>query len=134
MKKILFISLIGLCFVLSACSRQLTSNTLYLDAIKYIDSNITTIINASFSRTSANGHWFVDGYGFTSLKDVYVDFEDGHYLYRALLKCDIVENKLNSCKALAIFEKQKQWVVIEGEDTQKNNPIIYKWAKDNFTR
>jgi hypothetical protein len=106
------------------------TNISYQKIIEYINSNITTIINKSFSKKSANGNWFADGYGFTSLNYVYVDFEDGHVLYRALLECNIDQNNVNSCKILAIFENQKQWIVVQGEDTQKNNPIVYKWAKD----
>jgi hypothetical protein len=48
----------------------------YQDIIDYIDKNITEIINTYSKIKPANGKWFVDGYGFTSINNVYVDYED----------------------------------------------------------
>ena len=95
----------------------------------YIDSNITDIITWYSTFKPANGKWFADGYGFTSMNDVYVDYEDWHSLYRGLLHCDNPGNIL-TCTPVAIFEKNEAWIVIQWEDTQKNNPILYQSAKD----
>ncbi|HBB27246.1 TPA: hypothetical protein DCZ36_01965, partial [Candidatus Gracilibacteria bacterium] len=96
--------------------------------IDYVSSNITEIIGAYSTKEATNGKWFADGFGFTSERHMYVDFEDGHFLFRALLEC---ESTPLTCKTLAIFEKQGAgWMVVEGKDSQKNLPIIYKWAKD----
>lgn len=101
----------------------------YQYIIDYVDKNITEIINTYSTIKPANEKWFTDGYWFTSINNLYVDYEDWHYLYRALLECN--KNNKISCKTLAIFEKQKSWwSVIQWEDTQKNNSIIYKSAKD----
>lgn len=108
---------------------KIEDNLTYQNVINYIDINITEIINDFSEKKPVNGKWFVDWYGFTSTSDVYVDFEDGHFLYRALLKCNNAQNTI-SCSALAIFEKNKNWIVVEWEDKVKDNPIIYKWAKD----
>ncbi|MDP2090642.1 MAG: hypothetical protein Q8K30_03500 [Candidatus Gracilibacteria bacterium] len=134
MKKIIKISFIALISViLIGCNNQqnneTTNNITYQDIINYVEINITDIINDFSEKKPVNGKWFADGYGFTSTSDVYVDFEDGHYLYRALLKCNNEKNII-SCKTGAIFEKDKNWKLIEGEDIVKNSPIIYKWAKD----
>jgi|GEM_PF-5884557 len=107
-----------------------TTDVSYQDTIDYVHDNITTIINSYFSTKPANDNWFAVGYGFTSSHHVYVDFEDGHFLYRALLECNSDQNSISSCTTLAILENQKQWVVIQGEDSQKDTPIVYKWAKD----
>lgn len=101
----------------------------YQDIIDYIDKNITEIINNYSKIKPTNWKWFADWYGFTSINNVYVDYEDWHYLYRALLECN--KNNTISCKTLAIFEKQKSWwIVIQWKDTQKDNSITYEWAKD----
>ena len=104
-------------------------NLTYQNVINYINLNITEIINDFSEKKPSNGKWFTDWYGFTSTSDVYVDFEDGHFLYRALLRCNNAQNTI-SCNALAIFEKDKNWKIVKWEDSVKNNPIIYKWAKD----
>ncbi|MDD5376828.1 MAG: hypothetical protein PHH16_01800 [Candidatus Gracilibacteria bacterium] len=108
----------------------IVNNTSYQDVIDYVSAHITEIITAYSSKKATNGKWFADGFGFTSANHVYVDFEDGHYLFRALLECKDKNTSL-VCTTLAIFEKQKQgWVVSEGKDTQKDNPIVHTWAKD----
>lgn len=107
---------------------KITSDLSYQDIIDYIDKNITEIINTYSTIKPTNWKWFTDGYGFTSINNVYVDYEDWHYLYRALLECN--KNNTIKCKALAIFENKKGWVVVQWDDTQKDNSIIYKWAKD----
>ncbi len=104
-------------------------NLTYKNVINYIELNITEIINDFSEKKPANSKWFADWYGFTSNSDVYVDFEDGHFLYRALLKCNNEQNII-SCNAIAIFEKDKDWKVIQWVDTVKDDAIIYKWAKD----
>ena len=86
--------------------------------------------NCSGNIKPENERWFVVGYGFTSINYIYVDFEDGHSVYRSLLKCDIENNNVTLCKSLALFEKRKNWELIQGEDTQVNNSIVYSWAKD----
>lgn len=109
---------------------QITSDLSYQDIIDYLDKNITEIITSYSTILPTNWKWFADWFWFTSINNVYVDYEDGHYLYRALLECHNPNNIL-SCNPLAIFEKQKSWwLVIQWENTQKNNNIIYKWAKD----
>ncbi len=115
--------------MLSDCSEESENNLTYENVINYIDLNITEIINDFSEKKPANGKWFADWYGFISPSDVYVDFEDGHFLYRALLKCNNAQNTI-SCIVLAIFEKDKDWKVVKWEDSVKDNPIIYKWAKD----
>lgn len=117
--------------MLSDCSENYNNNLTYKNVINYVDLNITEIINDFSEKKPANGKWFADWYGFTSPSDVYVDFEDWHFLYRALLKCNNAQNTI-SCVAVAIFQKDKdkKWKVIEWEDKVKDNPIIYKWAKD----
>ncbi|MDD2891954.1 MAG: hypothetical protein PHQ95_03235 [Candidatus Gracilibacteria bacterium] len=106
-------------------------NPSYEGIIGFIDEHITEIIGAYSSKKAVNGKWFADGFGFTSANHVYVDFEDGHFLFRALLECSY-ENSIISCTPLAILEKQKEeeWITIEGTDTQKDFPIIYTWTKD----
>ncbi len=102
----------------------------YQEVIDYISQNITEILQNSSSLEATNGSWYSTGYGFTSINDVYVDFEDGHYMHRALLACT------ETCEIGAVFEKKHEskdtweWEVIEGEDTQKENPIVHKWAMD----
>ncbi len=158
MKIISLISTFGIILILSSCSQHLPSDNneqknktstfeqsinqnsgesvSYQDIIDYVDNNITTIIDKSFSKKATNGNWFAVGYGFTSLNHVYVDFEDGHVLYRALLECNDYQDNISSCKTLAIFEKKysardnSTWEVSQGNDTQKDNSIIYKWAID----
>jgi len=85
----------------------------YENTMEFVNGNITEIIKSYSSKKPTNGQWFADGFGFTSLNHVYVDFEDGHYLFRALLNCTSIENKI-TCTPLAVFEKQKQgWLVVE---------------------
>lgn len=100
----------------------------YEDTMEYIDNNITSLIDASAPMKAANGQRFADGYGFTSPERVYVDFEDGHYLYRALLQC-VERNKAPYCTVKALFEKKQDRAVVQWEDSQKNKPIVFKWAK-----
>lgn len=100
----------------------------YEDTMEYIESNITSLIDASAPIKPANGQRFADGYGFTSPEWVYVDFEDGHYLYRVLLQC-MQRNDAPYCVARALFEKGQIRKVIQWEDSQKNKPIVFKWAK-----
>lgn len=76
----------------------------YEDTMEYIDNNITSLIDASAPIKPANGQRFADGYGFTSPEWVYVDFEDGHYMYRVLLQC-MKRNEAPYCIAKALFEK-----------------------------
>lgn len=85
----------------------IVNNTSYQDVIDYVSAHITEIITAYSSKKPTNGKWFADGFGFTSVNHVYVDFEDGHYLFRALLECKDKDASL-ICTTLAIFEKQKQ--------------------------
>lgn len=85
----------------------IVNNTSYQDVIDYVSAHITEIITAYSSKKATNGKWFADGFGFTSANHVYVDFEDGHYLFRALLECKDKNTSL-VCTTLAIFEKQKQ--------------------------
>jgi hypothetical protein len=107
-----------------------TNNLSYQDIIDYVDANITEIITNYSTIEAANWRWFADWYGFTSINHVYVDYEDWHYLYRALLECNN-ENNILLCNPLAIFEDQeREWVVVQWEDTEKENSIIYKWAVD----
>lgn len=84
-----------------------TGSISYQNLIDYISSNITDIISAYSAKKATNDKWFADGFGFTSVNYVYVDFEDGHFLFRALLECNEEESVL-ACKTLAVFEKQKQ--------------------------
>ncbi|NDK09560.1 hypothetical protein GW846_02175 [Candidatus Gracilibacteria bacterium] len=102
----------------------------YQDVMDYVNQHITEIITPYSSILPVNGTWFADGYGFTSTHHAYVDYEDGHNLYRALLNCDTIDSTI-SCNPLAIFEKQSSsWIVIQGEDTQKDNPIVYQHTLD----
>lgn len=112
------------------CSEEYEIDLSYQDIINYLNYNITDILTKYSEIKPENWQWFADWFGFTSINNVYVDYEDWHYLYRALLECDN-KNNIILCNPLAIFEKQKSWwIVIQWEDTQKNNEIIYKWAKD----
>lgn len=115
--------------MLSDCFNENQIDLSYQDIINYLNYNITDIITKYSDIKPANWQWFADWFWFTSINYVYVDYEDGHYLYRALLKCDNPNNIL-SCNPQAIFEDQKWWVVIQWEDSQKDNDIIYKWAVD----
>ncbi|MDD2870831.1 MAG: hypothetical protein PHS49_02475 [Candidatus Gracilibacteria bacterium] len=101
----------------------------YQDLMDYIDKNITEILGDYPEQKPANGKWFADGYGFTSINDVYVDFEDGHFMYRALLNCNNTDGEF-SCSPSAIFEKEKDWKLVKGVDTVKDFPIIYSKAVD----
>lgn len=84
-----------------------TNNISYQKIIDYVSANITDIINAYSSKKATNGKWFADGFSFTSINHVYVDFEDGHYLFRALLECNN-GNTAFTCTTLAVSEKQKE--------------------------
>lgn len=84
----------------------------YEDTMEYIEGSITSLINASAPIKPANGQRFADGYGFTSPEWVYVDFEDGHYLYRVLLQC-MERNEAPYCIARALFEKGQTRKVIQ---------------------
>lgn len=142
MKKTLLGIFLGLALVLAGCGeikhpaptvekpaveeKPEVKQVSYKDVIAFVERNITTILENTFSRQPTNGKWFASGYGFTSPNFVYVDFEDGHFLFRALLECKTATD----CSALAIFEKQGEWLIRQGKDTQKDNPIVYKWAQD----
>lgn len=116
--------------MLSDCSKEYQIELSYQDIINYLNYNITDIITKYSKIKPANWKWFADWFGFTSINNVYVDYEDWHFLYRALLECDN-KNNIISCKPEAIFEKEKSWwKVIQWEDTQKNKEIIYKTALD----
>lgn len=78
----------------------------YQDVIDYVDVHITDIMTPYSAIAAKNGKWFADGYGFVSPRYVYVDYEDGHSLYRTLLDCDNTNNIL-SCTPLAVFENQE---------------------------
>lgn len=107
-----------------------TGSTSYQNLIDYISSNITEIIGAYSAKKATNGKWFADGFGFTSARHVYVDFEDGHFLFRTLLECDS-RDSIITCTPLAILEQQeREWIATEGTDSQKDYPIIHTWAKD----
>jgi hypothetical protein len=96
----------------------------------YVNQNITEIMTSYSSIVPANGKWFVDWFGFTSYNYVYVDYEDWHNLYRALLNCNKTNNTI-SCDPFAVFEIQTgAWVVVQWEDTQKDNSIVYQYAVD----
>lgn len=86
-------------------------NPSYEEIIGFVNKHITEIIGAYSSKKAVNEKWFVDGFGFTSVNHVYVDFEDGHFLFRVLLECSY-ENSIISCTPLAILEKQKEegWI------------------------
>lgn len=84
----------------------------YEDVIDHVDNNITDIIGVDGPVKPANGKRFADGYGFVSSRAVYVDFEDGHFLYRALLECDKV-TKTVSCRTLALFYNQEGRVILQ---------------------
>lgn len=101
----------------------------YQDLMDYIDKNITEILWDYPEQKPANGKWFADWYGFTSINDVYVDFEDGHFMYRALLNCNNTDWEF-SCSPSAIFEKEKDWKLVKWVDTVKDFPIIYSKAVD----
>ena len=81
-----------------------TSSPSYQNLIDYISSHITEIIGAYSTRKATNGRWFADGFGFTSANHVYVDFEDGHFLFRTLLQCDFRDSTI-ICTPLAILEQ-----------------------------
>jgi hypothetical protein len=116
--------------MLSDCSGDYQIDLSYQDIINYLNYNISDIIINYSKVKPANWQWYADWFWFTSINHVYVDYEDGHYLYRALLECDN-KNNILLCNPLAIFEDQERvWVVIQWEDTQKNKDIIHKWAKD----
>lgn len=107
-----------------------TGSTSYQNLIDYVSSNITEIISAYSAKKATNGRWFADGFGFTSARHVYVDFEDGHFLFRTLLECDS-RDSIITCTPLAILEQQeREWIATEGTDSQKDYPIIHTWAKD----
>lgn len=126
MKKLLLIGLCGL--ILSGCAA--VQSATYEETISYIDSNITKIVESgNFVVEPANGKWFADGYGFTSPNHVYVDFEDGHFLFRVLLECKGTNADL-SCNPLAFFETDNGWNLMQGQDPEKDNPIVHAWAKD----
>lgn len=101
----------------------------YKSIMDYVDQNITKIMMSNSQIKPVNDKWFADWYGFTSDNHVYVDFEDGHNMYRALIECKNDENII-SCNYIAIFEKQDEWRIIQWIDTQKDKPIIYQYAKD----
>lgn len=110
--------------------KSILKNPSYEDIIRFIDENITDIIGEFSPKKATNGAWFADGFGFTSASHAYVDFEDGHFLFRALLQCDSLKDTI-VCTPLAILEKQeREWVVIKWTDTQKGSPVIHTWAKD----
>lgn len=112
------------------CSEEYQIDLSYQDIINYLNYNITDIMINYSSIKPANWQWFTDWFWFTSINHVYVDYEDWHYLYRALLKCDNINNVL-LCNPLAVFENQNRvWVIVQWEDTQKYNSIIHKWAVD----
>lgn len=116
--------------MLSDCSEEYQIDLSYQDIINYLNYNISDIIIKYSSIKPTNWQWYADWFGFTSINNVYVDYEDGHYLYRALLECDN-KNNILLCNSQAVFEKEKSWwKVIQWEDTQKNRDIIYKWAQD----
>ena len=109
---------------------NIKNNLSYKDIIDFLDTNITEIIKSYSIIKPTNWQWFVDWFWFTSVNHVYIDYEDGHYLYRALLECN-KENNILSCNPIGIFEKQKNWWrVIQWLDSQKDNDIIYKWSKN----
>ena len=56
--------------------------------MEYIQKNMTSIVSSSISGPPANGTRFTQGFGFISPELFYVDFEDGHYAYTALLECE----------------------------------------------
>ncbi|MFA5917743.1 MAG: S-layer homology domain-containing protein [Candidatus Gracilibacteria bacterium] len=112
------------------CTGLIVPEMSYQDVMDYVNQNITEIMTSYSSIVPANGKWFVDGFGFTSYNYVYVDYEDGHNLYRALLNCNKTNNTI-SCDPFAVFEIQTgAWVVVQGEDTQKDNSIVYQYAVD----
>jgi hypothetical protein len=127
MKKLLLIGLT--CLLISGCNITGSSND-YNTIISFIDENITEIVESgNFEVEPVNGQWFADGYGFTSPNHVYVDFEDGHFLFRVLLECKGAGTNLN-CEALAFFETDNGWTLMQGQDSEKDNPIVHAWAKD----
>ncbi len=112
------------------CTWLIVPEMSYQDVMDYVNQNITEIMTSYSSIVPVNDKWFADWFGFTSNNYVYVDYEDGHNLYRSLLNCNKINN-LISCDPLAVFEKQTGlWVVVQGEDTQKDNSIVYQYAVD----
>lgn len=112
------------------CTWLIVPEMSYQDVMDYVNQNITEIMTSYSSIVPANGKWFVDWFGFTSYNYVYVDYEDWHNLYRALLNCNKTNNTI-SCDPFAVFEIQTgAWVVVQWEDTQKDNSIVYQYAVD----
>ncbi len=102
----------------------------YQDVMDYVTQNITEIVTPYSSIVPANGKWFANWFGFTSTNYVYVNYEDGHNIYRALLNCNMTNNMI-SCDPLAVFEKPNDLrILVQWEDTQKDNSIVYKYAVD----
>ncbi len=97
--------------------------------ITYVTENITVISPRELEFGAID--WSVIGYGFTPDMHMYVDFEDGHFLWRALLAC--TGTPLNiECDVEALFEPQREgaWPLVEGQDTQKDEPIVHQWTID----
>lgn len=133
-KTFTLISLISI-ILLNGCTQTQTGSRDFEVTINFIDENITQIVeSADFAPAPANGKWYADGFGFTSPNNVYVDFEDGHFLFRVLLNCTGSTPNL-TCEAMAFFETDHGWILMSGQDSEKDNPIVYKWAKDyDWTR
>ena len=60
----------------------------YSQIMKYIQTHLTAIVSTSIAGQPANGTRNAQGFGFISPNQFYVDFEDGHYAYTALLDCE----------------------------------------------
>lgn len=109
----------------------------YQDVIDHIDANITEIVASSYPATMpANGTWYVTGYGFTSITSMahtYVDFEDGHFMYRISAHCRGSKHDLN-CNAAALLKPDNgEWKLMSGTDMYRDHPIVHtsgKWQKD----
>lgn len=100
----------------------------YLEVKDYIVSNITEIL-LGIEQKPANGKWFATKLEFTSGSSVYVDFEDGHFGFRALLEC--TKATKFSCSVVAVFESDKTgWYLISGTDTANGKPVTYVWSLD----
>lgn len=95
----------------------------YGQIMEYIQKNITSIVSSSISGPPANGTRFTQGFGFVSPEVFYVDFEDGHYAYTALLECEYDWD--TSCKVLAILDRADNSKVSQGENTVMTTGFVY---------